>query len=437
MLNKQSQQKVYDHRLRQLVFESGDINIAVRLGVPRSTATDWLRRQPKPVVTLDLLDMDTAQLQQEVLRLRSQVSTLNSLYRLLLALVTISGARLKGKHITDERSKLKLLRAIKHAYSTFPLRSVLRVIGLSESRYFSWVREDRACKSDDETSCPKSSPSQLTAKEKMTIKQMVTSPDYRHVPTSRLALLAQRLGSVFASPSTWYKLVREHRWRRPRKRIYPTKPKVGLRTTRPDEAWHIDVTVIKLLDGTKLYLHGVIDSFSKRILSWRLSTKLRATSCAAVLIDALRDSVSEDCVPTAVVDGGSENFNGDVDALVNRGLLRRLLAQTDLRFSNSPIEAFWKSLKHQWLYLNTLDSYTAVERLVAFFVEEHNALPHSSFKGQTPDEMYYDTGEKVPQELGVAKAEARRARLETNRSLSCESCPHLGAGAADESTAAA
>jgi transposase InsO family protein len=381
--------------------------------------------------------MDTARLQQEVLRLRRQVSTLTALYRLLLALVNVSGARLNGKHITDERSKLKLLRAIKHAYITFPLRSVLRVIGLSGSRYHSWVRDSRACKSDDETSCPKSSPSQLTAKEKLKIKQMVTSPDYRHVPTSRLAILAQRLGMVFASPSTWYKLVREHRWRRPRKRIYPAKPKVGLRTTRPDEAWHIDVTVIKLLDGTKLYLHGVIDSFSKRILSWRLSPRLMATSCAAVLSDALKNSISEDNVPAAVVDGGSENFNGEVDDLVNRGLLRRLLAQTDLRFSNSAIEAFWKSLKHQWLFLNTLDSFAAVERLINFFVEEHNSLPHSSFKGQTPDEMYYGTGENVLEDLAAAKAEARRARLETNRSLSCEGCPHLRAGAADESAAAA
>jgi putative transposase len=32
---------------------------------------------------------------------------------------------------------------------------------------------------------------------------MVTSPDYRHVPTGTLAVLAQRLGTVWASPSTW------------------------------------------------------------------------------------------------------------------------------------------------------------------------------------------------------------------------------------------
>jgi len=31
--------------------------------------------------------------------------------------------------------------------------------------------------------------------------------------------------------------------------------------------WHIDTTVIRLLDGTRAYLHAVIDNFSRRI--WR------------------------------------------------------------------------------------------------------------------------------------------------------------------------
>ena len=85
---------------------------------------------------------------------------------------------------------------------------------------------------------------------------MVTSPEYRHVPTGTLAILAQRLGRVWASPSTWYRLVRQHGWRRPRLRVHPAKPKTGLRTTRANEMWHIDTTVIRLLDGTRAYLHA-------------------------------------------------------------------------------------------------------------------------------------------------------------------------------------
>ena len=65
----------------------------------------------------------------------------------------------------------------------------------------------------------------------------MTSPEFRHVPTGTLAVLAQRLGKVWASPSTWYHLVRKYGWRRPRLRVHPAKPKVGLRTTRADEMY--------------------------------------------------------------------------------------------------------------------------------------------------------------------------------------------------------
>ena len=85
-------------------------------------------------------------------------------------------------------------------------------------------------------------------------------------------------------------------------------------------------------------------------------------------------------------------------------------------------------LKHQWLYLNTLDTVRAVEKLVAFYVKEHNSrLPHSAFCGQTPDEMYFKTGESIPEELEAARQKARQARAETNRKRDCEACELMAA----------
>jgi hypothetical protein len=64
------------------------------------------------------------------------------------------------------------------------------------------------------------------------------------------------------------------------------------------------------------------------------------------------------------------NVNGDVDALLGLGRLRRVLAQVEVTFSNSMIVAWWRSLKHNWLFLNRLDTLAAVERLVAFYVQQ-------------------------------------------------------------------
>jgi transposase InsO family protein len=260
---------------------------------------------------------------------------------------------------------------------------------------------------------------------------MVTAPEYRHVPTGTLAVLAQRLGTVWASPSTWYHLVRKFGWRRPRLRVHPAKPKVGLRTTRADEMWHIDTTVIRLLDGTRAYLHAVIDNFSRRILAWRVAETFAPVNSVAVLVEASRGATPSETTPVVLADAGGRRER------------ERPGRQPDHRRSSAPglglhrtevLELHDRSvvalLKHQWLFLHSLDSIITVRRLVEFYVQEHNrVLPHSAFRGQTPDEMYFGTGDTVPADLTSRAAAARRTRVKANRSAACVTCPSIDAAA--------
>jgi transposase InsO family protein len=274
----------------------------------------------------------------------------------------------------------------------------------------------------------RTSPHRLTLAEVQAIGDMVTAPEYRHVPTGTLAILAQRLGTVSASPATWYRLVQKYGWRRPRLRMHPAKPKVGLRTTEPDEMWHIDTTIVRLLDGTRAYVHAVIDNFSRRILAWRVTDTFAAVNSVAVLLEAIQGARRSASAPVVLADAGVENVNAQVDALIDTGVLRRLLAFTELKFSNSMIEAWWRSLKHQWLCLHSLNRVATIRRPVAFYVHEHNhVLPHSTFRGQTPDEMYFGNGEAVATDLTARALAARRARVAANRSASCTACSSLDA----------
>ena len=198
-----------------------------------------------------------------------------------------------------------------------------------------------------------------------------------------------------------YPLIHRFGWCRPRLRLYPAKPKVGLRTTRPDQAWHIDTTVIRLLDGSKAFLHAVIDNFSRRILAWRLADKFDPANTIALLLEAERGTARSDEPPMVVADAGVENVNAQVDELIHSGVLRRVLALTELSFSNSMIEAWWRVLKHHWLYLNPLDSISTLRRLVTFYVQEHNTrLPHSAFHGQTPKDVLFS----LPKGRGIRAA---------------------------------
>jgi len=406
--------------LKELVRKTQDIECAVRQGVPRSTARGWLTNPGTKVVTIDIVNMDVIRLQREVLLLRRRVRKLTALLRVLLAVTKISGYSLSQARLPEGKDKKSLLQAIDRGRSILPLRSILRVIRLSPSRYHNWNRKEQ-CELDDVSSCPQVSPHQLTTDEVDVIHELVTSDEYRHVPTGTLAILAQRLGMVFASVTTWYRLVRERQWRRPRGRVHPAKPEVGIRASRPNEIWHVDTTLIRLINGGRAYLHAVIDNYSRRILAWCVADRFQPGITAQLLLDASNAITSG--TPTVLVDGGVENYNAAVDNVIDSGVLKRVLAQTEICFSNSLIESWWRVLKHQWLYLNELDSVTTVEKLVASYVDQHNShLPHSAFRGQTPDEMYFGTGEDIPKQLDEARHAARRSRMAANRSKSCRVC---------------
>ena len=199
-------QRFYDHRLKELVRTSADPSLAKDLGIPASTVMGWLHESPQQVVTLDVLSMKEQELQREVLMLRRRIRKLLALLRLLVVLLRISGFSLANERVPEGKAKASLLRSIDLARQFLPLRTVLRVSRLSPARYHSWTSSQKACRLDDRSSCPQTSPHQLTSNEVETIREMVRSEQYRHVPTGTLAILAQRLGKVFASPSTWYTL---------------------------------------------------------------------------------------------------------------------------------------------------------------------------------------------------------------------------------------
>jgi transposase InsO family protein len=355
-------------------------------------------------------------------RWEKHARVLAAVVRLLLALLRASGFRLDGNRLPAGEAKAGIIRAVSSAEPFLPLAVILRILRLESGRYHAWRRAENACELTDRSSCPRTSPGQLTASEVATIKDMVLAPEHRHMPLGTLARYAQRIGKVFASATTWAKLVRERGWRRPRLRIHPPKPTVGVRASQPNQIWHVDTSVIRLIDGTKVYLQAVLDNYSRKILAWTVSERFDPTSTCQVLLAAGKHLVTVGR-PLVYADSGVENVNGAVDSVLLTACLERILAQVEVAFSNSLIEAYWRSLKHQWLFLNTLDSMARVRALVEFYVDEHNTkMPHPAFSGQTPDEMFFGTGAKVPDELALAKSNARAARMAANRATSCERC---------------
>jgi len=140
-------QQIYHHRLRELVRRTGDLRLAIDLGVPRSTAMGWVGGQAQSVVSLDVLDMTTGDLQAEVLKLRRRVQTLSAIVRLLMTLLRVSGFQLERAHVLNPRTRAVLLRAAERAEAALPKRAVLRILGVSATRYGVWRRAERVAAS--------------------------------------------------------------------------------------------------------------------------------------------------------------------------------------------------------------------------------------------------------------------------------------------------
>jgi hypothetical protein len=123
-------QQRYDHRLQHLVHCTGDVTIATGLGVPRSTARGWLGGAPTAVVCLDV--------------------ALTTLIRLVLAVLRTSGFRLTEERLPDGRDKMRILRAVDRARAFVPLRTLLRCLRVSPSRFHARRRRQQTCALDDQ-----------------------------------------------------------------------------------------------------------------------------------------------------------------------------------------------------------------------------------------------------------------------------------------------
>jgi putative transposase len=123
---------------------------------------------------------------------------------------------------------------------------------------------------------------------------------------------------------------------------------------------------------------------------------------------------------------GGENHADIVEALLaatKDPIITKLIAQRDIRFSNSPIEAINKILKQYLRHYNPRTP-DALERVIVHFVQDYGSVrPHGTLKGLIPMEAYRHPD--VKPNFRKAAQEVRLIRLEENRKVNCGICRTL------------
>jgi putative transposase len=171
----------------------------------------------------------------------------------------------------------------------------------------------------------------------------------------------------------------------PGHKIYPYLLR-GLEITRPNQVWAMDITYIPMARGF-VYLAVVLDWFSRRVLSSRVSITMEAAFCIETLEDALARYGKPDIFNT---DQGSQ-FTGAAftGALIKNGIAISMDGKGAWR-DNVFVERLWRSVKYEEVYLRAYDSVSDARASIGRYLDFYNGRrPHSSLDGMTPDQAYF------------------------------------------------
>ncbi len=180
----------------------------------------------------------------------------------------------------------------------------------------------------------------------------------------------------------------------PGHKIYPYLLR-GMTIDRPNQVWAMDITYIPMARGF-VYLAAVVDWFSRRVLSWRVSITLEAAFC----IEALEDALARYGRPAIFnTDQGSQfTSSGFTDVLVRNGIAISMDGKGSWR-DNVFVERLWRSIKYEEVYLRAYDTVSEARASLGRYLTFYNGQrPHSSLDRQTPDQAYFT---RLPQSVAA------------------------------------
>ena len=168
-------------------------------------------------------------------------------------------------------------------------------------------------------------------------------------------------------------------------KIYPYLLR-NMEVTYTNQVWATDITYIPMNKGF-LYLVAIIDWFSRKVLSWRLSNTMDVRFCLEALDEAFTRY------------GKPEIFNSDQGSQFTSNEFTKKLTNNGIKISmdgkgrwidNVVIERLWRSLKYEEVYLKTYTSPQEAEieigNYIVFYNEERN---HQGLNNYTPDYVYF------------------------------------------------
>ena len=162
----------------------------------------------------------------------------------------------------------------------------------------------------------------------------------------------------------------------------------GLPITRANQVWAMDITYIPMKRGF-VYLTVVMDWYSRRVLSHRISITMDTRFC----LDALEEAISKYGKPEIMnTDQGSQYTSQAFTQYLKDNSIRISMDGKGAWRDNVFVERLWKSVKYEHVYLHAYESTSeAKSKITGYFDFYNRRRPHSKLDRLTPDQFYYNS----------------------------------------------
>ena len=155
----------------------------------------------------------------------------------------------------------------------------------------------------------------------------------------------------------------------------------------PNQVWSADITYLKV-KGHAVYLVGIIDVATRKVLAWRVSNSMDVHFCIEALEEALRVYGTPAIFNT---DQGSQFTADDFTVILENARVDISMDGKGRALDNIWIERLWRSLKYEDIFLTDYESLPELKAGVARYFKFYNEERyHQSLDYETPDAWYYD-----------------------------------------------
>ncbi len=155
---------------------------------------------------------------------------------------------------------------------------------------------------------------------------------------------------------------------------------------QPNQVWASDITYVPMETGFG-YLVVIMDWYSRKVLSWRLSNMMEADFCVQALEAAIQDY---GCPQIFNTDQGSQYTSEAFTDMLKASHIQISMDGKGCYRDNIFVERLWRTVKYEHLYTRAFSNLKEVKQSLIHWFEWYNRERfHQGLDNLTPDEVYY------------------------------------------------